>query len=81
MQASLEFSSMTIIVDAEENYPYYVNPIGPQYVIKTYYWQTIFTGVYNEILKTVKCLPMDLVSILFTGKHISKTQLSFFFHH
>lgn len=37
MQASLEFSSMTVIVDAEENYPYYVNPVGPQYVIKTYY--------------------------------------------
>lgn len=54
MQASLYFSSILIIVDAKENYPYYVDLIGPQYIMKAYKWQTIFTGVYNEILKAMK---------------------------
>lgn len=74
MQVGLDFGSMIIIVDAEENYPYYVYPVGSQYITKAHCWQTIVTGVYNDIPKAVKCLLMDLVRILFTGKQISKTQ-------
>jgi len=37
MQASLDLSSMITVVDAKENYQHYVNPAGPQYIIKAHY--------------------------------------------